>query len=56
MTRTCSMYTVVSALVAAEKAFLGGNRIWKFDNSMQAQFVGQFLEVCRPDLDKIKEF
>ena len=50
------MYTVVSALVAAEKAFLGENRVWKFDNQKQAEFIGQFLEVCRPDLGKIKEF
>src|SRR3989344_1705151 len=56
MTQTCSMYTVVSALVAAEKAFLGDNRAWRFSNQKQAEFISQFLEVCRPDLGKIREF
>jgi hypothetical protein len=56
MTATTSIYTIISAIVAAEKAFLGANRVWKPKNPQQAEFVRDYLEWCRADLDRIPEF
>jgi hypothetical protein len=50
------MYTIASAFVAAEKAFLGGDRAWEPTNDMQTRFIREILEVCRPDLVRIPEF
>ncbi len=56
MTATASYYTIVSAIVAAENAFLGAGRTWNPVNDQQRKFIDSFLEPCRPDLDKIPEY
>ncbi|MDP3710232.1 MAG: serpin family protein [bacterium] len=55
MSSTASMYTVTSAFVAAEKAFLGENRQWRTKNEMQKVFVRTVLGPCRPELANIPE-
>jgi len=49
------MYTITSAFVAAEKAFLGGNRKWVPVNGLQERFVSRILEPTRPELVNIPE-
>jgi len=55
MSNTASMYTIASAIVAAETAFLGPNRNWKTSNELQQKFVSTILEVVRPELFRIPE-
>lgn len=54
MSRTACMYSIVGAVKAAEK-FLGPNRQWRKINEDQRRFLVDFFNVCREEIDEIKE-
>src|SRR3989344_6453758 len=54
MTTTVSLYTIASAVVAAENAFLGPNRVWRYVSSLQERFISRLGHLI-PDLVHVPE-